>query len=80
MYGKRNTVKGLNIMKYGKRWSISNEKKSEYISRLLPQLSVLRAKAGLSQDELAGLVGISRQTYCLTETGTRGMTLSLIHI
>lgn len=82
MYGKRNTVKGLNIMKYGKRWSISNEKKSEYISRLLPQLSVLRAKAGLSQDELAGLVGISRQTYCLTETGTRGMTwgtyLSLI--
>lgn len=69
-------------MKYGKRWSISNDKKSEYISRLLPQLSVLRAKAGLSQDELAGLVGVSRQTYCLTETGVRGMTwgtyLSLI--
>lgn len=61
-------------MKYGKRWYISNEKKKEYISRLLPQLSALRARAGLSQDELAGLVGISRQTYCLTESGSRGMS------
>lgn len=61
-------------MKYGKHWSISNEKKQEYIDRLLPQLSSLRAKAGLSQDELSGLIGVSRQTYCLTETGARGMS------
>ena len=61
-------------MKYGKHWSISNEKKQEYISRLLPQLSSLRAKAGLSQDELSGLVGVSRQTYCLTESGARSMS------
>lgn len=61
-------------MKYGKRWSISNEKKKEYISRLLPQLSSLRARAGLSQDELAGLVGVSRQTYCMTESASRGMS------
>lgn len=61
-------------MKYGTHWSISNEKKQEYINRLLPQLSSLRAKAGLSQDELSGLVGISRQTYCLTESGSRGMS------
>lgn len=66
--------KGRYAMKYGKRWSISNDKKKEYISRLLPQLSALRARAGLSQDELAGLVGISRQTYCLTESGSRGMS------
>ena len=61
-------------MKYGKHWEISNEQKQEYIDRLLPQLSSLRAKAGLSQDELSSLVGISRQTYCLTESGARGMS------
>lgn len=61
-------------MKYGKRWSISKEKKQEYINRLLPHLSSLRAKAGLSQDELAGLVGVSRQTYCLTESGARTLS------
>jgi len=61
-------------MKYGKRWGITNEKKQEYISRLLPHLASLRAKAGLSQDELAGLVGVSRQTYCLTESGARGLS------
>ena len=61
-------------MKYGKRWGITNEKKQEYISRLLPHLASLRAKAGLSQDELAGLVGISRQTYCLTESGSRSIS------
>lgn len=61
-------------MKYGKHWEISNEQKQEYINRLLPQLSSLRAKAGLSQDELSSLVGISRQTYCLTESGARGMS------
>lgn len=61
-------------MKYGKKWSITNEKKQEYINRLLPQLAALRAKAGLSQDELASLVGVSRQTYCLTESGARSLS------
>ncbi len=61
-------------MKYGKRWSISKEKKQEYIDRLLPHLASLRARAGLSQDELAGLVGVSRQTYCLTESGSRSLS------
>jgi len=61
-------------MKYGKRWSISKEKKQEYINRLLPHLAALRARAGLSQDELSGLVGVSRQTYCLTESGARSLS------
>ncbi len=61
-------------MKYGKRWSISKTKKQEYIDRLLPHLASLRARAGLSQDELAGLVGVSRQTYCLTESGARSLS------
>ncbi len=62
------------FMKYGKRWSISKDKKQEYIDRLLPHLAALRARAGLSQDELAGLVGVSRQTYCLTESGARSLS------
>ncbi len=61
-------------MKYGKPWSISKEKKLEYIDRLLPHLASLRARAGLSQDELAGLIGVSRQTYCLTESGARSLS------
>ncbi len=61
-------------MKYGTRWVISDEKKEEYINNLLPHLSTLRARVGVSQDELAGLVGISRQTYCLTESGSRSIS------
>ncbi len=61
-------------MKYGTRWVISDEKKEEYIKNLLPHLSTLRARVGVSQDELAGLIGISRQTYCLTESGSRSIS------
>ncbi len=61
-------------MKYGERWVISDEKKQEYINKLLPQLTTLRARVGVSQDELAGLIGISRQTYCLTESGGHAMS------
>lgn len=61
-------------MKYGERWVISDKKKDEYINKLLPQLATLRARVGVSQDELAGLVGISRQTYCLTESGSRSIS------
>ncbi len=61
-------------MKYGERWVISDAKKQEYINKLLPQLTTLRARVGVSQDELAGLIGISRQTYCLTESGSHAMS------
>ncbi len=61
-------------MKYGARWVISDKKKDEYINKLLPQLATLRARVGVSQDELAGLIGISRQTYCLTESGSRSIS------
>ncbi|MBQ8475001.1 MAG: helix-turn-helix domain-containing protein [Clostridia bacterium] len=61
-------------MKYGARWVISDKKKDEYINKLLPQLATLRARVGVSQDELAGLVGVSRQTYCLTESGSRSIS------
>jgi len=70
-----NTVpRGGSFMKYGTRWVISDKKKDEYINNLLPHLATLRARVGVSQDELAGLVGISRQTYCLTESGSRSIS------
>ena len=56
--------------------------KDELIKRLTNELPVLRAKIGVSQDELSNIIGISRQTYSATETGKRQMSwntfLSLI--
>ena len=54
------------------------------IKKLTDELVVLRTKLGLSQDELSNLIGISRQTYSMLETGKRKMSwgtyLSLILI
>ncbi len=56
--------------------------KDELIKRLTNELPVLRAKIGVSQDELSNIIGISRQTYSAIETGKRQMSwntfLSLI--
>lgn len=40
------------------------------------ELPVLRAKAQVSQEELAKKIGISRQTYSSLETGKREMSLT----
>lgn len=42
--------------------------KDHLISILTEEPPVLRAKIGLSQDELSNIVGISRQTYSAIET------------
>ena len=61
---------------------ISEEEKEFYISSLTDELPFLRVKAGISQDELAGLLGVSRQTYGSIERRDRPMSwntyLSLI--
>ena len=64
---------------------VANEKeRNQYINKLLGELPVLRTMLGLSQDELANLLGISRQTYSSMETKRRKMSwplfLSLILI
>lgn len=41
---------------------------------LIEELSVLRAKIGLSQDDLSSIIGISRQTYSSIETKKRRMS------
>lgn len=48
--------------------------KNHLIDILSEELPVLRAKIGLSQDELSNLIGISRQTYNALETRKRRMS------
>ena len=53
---------------------ISDKERSLLISRLVDELPVLRTKLGASQDDLANLIGISRQTYSSIETKRRKMS------
>lgn len=48
--------------------------RNELISLLRNELPVLRAKARISQEDLADKMGISRQTYSYLETGKREMS------
>lgn len=48
--------------------------KDRLISILTEELPVLRARVGLSQDELSNIIGISRQTYSTIETNKRKMS------
>ena len=64
------------------KWIFTEKEKKRFIDALTDELSVLRARASISQDELAKLVGISRQTYGAIERKSRRMSwntyLSLI--
>ena len=48
-------------------YMISDEKKDELIDILTEELPALRAKLAITQEELCGIVGISRQTYSSIE-------------
>lgn len=61
-------------------WSISKEEKKKLITMLAPELVVLRAKAGISQEELSDLIGVSRQTYSAIERGAKQMPWSRIRL
>lgn len=63
--------------------SIESKKiKETLISNLTEALPVLRASIGISQEEIAKYIGVSRQTYCAMEQKKRTMSwntfLSLI--
>ncbi len=64
------------------RWDISKERKDELIQKLIPELKLLRVRADITQERLANIIGLSRQTYSQIETGNKLMTwntyLSLI--
>ena len=58
------------------KWSLTSDEKQSLIIALTRELSVLRTKADISQEELANLIGVSRQTYGAIERGSRKMTWS----
>ena len=55
-------------------YELSEARKEELIDILTNELKVLRAKAEISQQELANRMGVSRQTYGLIETKKQPMT------
>lgn len=56
------------------KWKIERSYKHTCIELLTENLSPLRAKASITQAEIANLIGISRQTYYAIETGQREMS------
>ncbi len=56
------------------RYSLTDKEKDVLISALTDELPILRAKAEISQEEIANLVGVSRQTYGAIERKTRKMS------
>lgn len=60
--------------------SIRNERealKTELSDRLISLLPTLRTYLGISQQELAEYIGVTRQTYCALEQGKRKMSWSV---
>lgn len=55
----------------------TEEDKNKLIGVLTNNLPVLRAKIGVSQEEVSNIVGISRQTYSSIETMKRKMTWNM---
>ena len=66
------------------RWMLSDEEKQAFTEKLVKELPMLRASVGISQGELAYLIGTTRQTYSAVENGKRPLSwqmyLSLIFI
>jgi len=56
------------------KWKITDKEKEKYIDALTEELPILRVKVGVPQDELARLIGISRQTYGSIERRERRMS------
>ena len=50
--------------------------KEKLIDKFVYELPILRAKIGMTQDEVSEIVGLSRQTYSALETRKRKMTWS----
>ena len=69
-------------MENNQKWVLSYEEKQKFIEALTNELPALRAKVGISQDDLSRLIGVSRQTFGSVERGERQMSwntyLSLI--
>lgn len=56
---------------------ITDAERETLIARMVEEIPVLRLKIGMSQDEMASLLDISRQTYSSIENKKRKMTWRL---
>ena len=56
------------------RWPLTEGMRAELIEKISANLQLLRVKMGISQEELAKIIGISRQTYSVFESGRRTMS------
>ena len=56
---------------------LSDEKRSDLIEILTDELPMLRAKIAITQEELCGIIGISRQTYSSIETKKKKMSWNI---
>lgn len=56
------------------KWLLTDAEKNGFIATLTPHLAILRTKAAISQEEIANLIGVSRQTYSAIERGIRIMS------
>ena len=61
-------------MGQSKKTRIDKEEKNKLIKQLVNELPVLRARIGVSQDELCEIISVSKQTYSAIETGKRQMS------
>ena len=68
-----NTLRKFGEFMISEKWQINKDYKNISIAILQDNLSALRAKAGINQEELANIIGISRQTYYAYETKKQTM-------
>ena len=61
-------------MNASSRWPITSIEQEKLINNLIANLPLLRAKLGISQEEIARIIGVSRQTYSAIENGKRTMS------
>lgn len=61
-------------MNASSRWPLSKNEQKRLIQTMTENLPMLRAKLDISQEELARIIGISRQTYCAIESYKRNMS------
>ncbi len=61
-------------MKRTEKWALSEKEKAKFIANLTAEIPALRAKLGISQGDLARLIGISRQTLSAIERDERDMS------
>lgn len=58
------------------KWQLTQAEQQKFLAALTDVLAPLRAKVGISQSELAGLVGLTRQTISMVESRRRPMSWS----